>query len=342
MPSRSLIVKLGAIGDAAMVLPAAWKLHCSGTQIDWLCGRTIAPLLGCYSWIRTIILNDAALFAGSPLQAVSQVLHAWMQLGGSSYDLCATLQYDRRYAALTLPVRSRRSILLDKNSRGVNLLNERYQAEEYARILCGIADGYRDADAPCLAPDRLPPNPLPRNGRTRIAIAPGGARNLLNDDPLRRWPIESYLSLARLLLEKGYEVVVTGGPSDSWVDPHFHGLPVSNCIAKWSLPQLLAFYESCDCIITHDTGALHVAGLSNCGVVGLFGPTAASKALPRRSGVVGLWGGERLACRPCYDGRTFPACRRNECMMSIPAQRVLSAAESVLINPKAPWRVEHL
>lgn len=342
MARKSLIVKLGAIGDAALVLPAAWRLHSSGFRIDWLCGKTIAPLLNCYSWIRTIALDESTLFAGNIAQAVWQVLRTWVRLGGESYDLCAILQYDRRYAALTLPVRSRRSIIFRKDSRRMSFVSERHQSAEYARILCGLADECRDDDMSPVAPDCLPPNPLPRNGRIRIAIAPGGARNLLHDDPLRRWPVESYVLLARLLLENRYEVILTGGPSDSWIVPYFRDLSVTNCVARWTLPQLLAFYESCNCVVTHDTGALHLAGLSSCGVVGLFGPTAASKALPRRRGVVGLWGGERLACRPCYDGRAFPACGRNECMRSIPPQRVLSAVESLIEHPQASWRVEHL
>jgi heptosyltransferase-2 len=136
--------------------------------------------------------------------------------------------------------------------------------------------------------------------------------------------------------------VLTGGPGDRWAAEAFSGLPVRTCIAEWAIPQTLAFYQSCDCVVTHDTGPLHLAGLVQCGLVGLFGPTAPSKALPRRAGVVALWGGERLPCRPCYDGRTFASCNSNECMRSITPKRVVDAIESVLAHPAADWRVENL
>jgi heptosyltransferase-2 len=342
MSRKALIVKLGAIGDVASVLPAAWKLHRSGAEIDWLCGTTVAPLLSCYSWVRPIVVNDARLLGRRRAGAIWELLRTWGKLAGSSYDLCAVLQYDRKYRILTLPVRAHRSIALDQDARAFKLVSERHHSAEFERILCDQPDEYRTEDIAPVPPDLLPTNPLPPKGRIRIALVPGGARNLLRDDPLRRWPLDAYVALARLLLERGYELVLTGGPGDQWVEPGFSGLPLQNCIARWSIPQTLAFYESCDCVVTHDTGPLHLAGLVKCGLVGLFGPTAPSKALPRRTGVVGLWGGERLPCRPCYDGRTFANCESNGCMISITPQRVAATVESLLRNRGAEWRVENI
>ena len=171
---------------------------------------------------------------------------------------------------------------------------------------------------------------------------PGGARNLLRDDFQRRWPLDFYVSLASMLLEKGYEVVLTGGPQDGWVKPKFADLPVDDRIGHWAIPQTIAFYDSCDCVITHDTGPMHLAGITGCGLVGLFGPTAPSKFLPRRTGVLGLWGGERLPCRPCYNGNGYANCTWNGCMISLTVDRVFAAVEFVLQNPQSEWRIQHL
>ncbi|MGA2276492.1 MAG: glycosyltransferase family 9 protein [Terracidiphilus sp.] len=339
MTRRALIVKIGAIGDAASVLPGALRLHQSGFEIDWLCGKTIAPLLSCYSWVRPIVVNDELLFGNRKASALWQIMRTWGRLIGTSYDLCAILQYDRRYRILTLPVRSLRSIVLSQHLRGFKLISERHHSAEYVRILCGLADKYCADNIAPVAPDQLPPNPIETQSKIRIALAPGGARNLLRDDAQRRWPLDSYYSLAQILLDKGCEVVLTGGPGDRWVEARFSELPVDSRIARWSIPQTLAFYQSCDCVITHDTGPLHLAGLVSCGLIGLFGPTAPSKALPRRNGVIGLWGGERLACRPCYDGKGFAKCDWNGCMISIPLQRVVAAVESLLANKDAEWQV---
>jgi heptosyltransferase-2 len=342
MTRKSLIVKLGAIGDVATVLPAAWKLHQSGSEIYWLCGKTVAPLLSCYSWIRSIVVDDAKLLGGRRISAFGEVLRTWRKFAGSSYDLCAVLQYDRNYRILTLPVRARRSVSLDRDGRAFKLVGERHHSAEFARILCDLPDEYRAENLAPVAPDLLPANPIPPNGKTRVALVPGGARNLLRDDPQRRWPLDAYVVLASLLIEKGYEVVLSGGPDDHWSAAAFDGLKLRNSIAQLSIPQTLAFYQSCACVVTHDTGPMHLAGLIQCGLVALFGPTAPSKALPRRKGAVALWGGERLPCRPCYDGSTFASCSSNECMKSITPQRVAATIELVRAYPDADWQVETL
>lgn len=343
MPGRSLIVKLGSIGDVAATIPAAWKLHRTAeTEIDWLCGKVVAPLLACYGWIHPIVVDDRRLLGKNRVAAVAEVLRVWKSLMGASYETCAVLQYDARYRLLCLPARARRSVALDWDERAFQLVSERHHTAEYARILCGLADEYREENLAPLAPECLPENPLPRGSRRRIALAPGGARNLLRDDPQRRWPLEAYAALARQLLDENHEVVITGGPDDDWIRPQFADLAVECHIGVWSIPQTVAFYASCDCVVTHDSGPLHLAGLTRCGLVGLFGPTAPSKALPRRAGAIALWGGERLPCRPCYDGRECAACTRNGCLISIGPERVAATVRSLLAAPGAEWSIESL
>jgi len=336
---KSLIVKLGAIGDVASVIPAAWKLHQSGSEIHWLCGRVVTPMLSSYSWIRPITVNEEAIFKGKGIDKVVEISRVWRKLIGMSYSLCAILQYDRRYRILVSPVRAQKTIMLNRQDRLVKLVSERHHTAEFARILLGEPDGYKEQNLAPVYPDQLPANPFPRSGTIRIALAPGGARNLLNDDAQRRWPVEHYVELAKILMNRGYEVVLTGGKSDAWVETHFQGLDVVNRIDHWKIPQTIAFYQSCDCMVSHDSGPMHLAGISGCNLVALFGPTAPSKALPRRDGVVSLWGGERLPCRPCYDGNTFANCDWNGCLISITPQRVAAQIESMISQPKTGWQV---
>jgi heptosyltransferase II len=340
MTGNSLIVKLGAIGDVASVLPAAWMLHQSGSQVQWLCGKSVVPLLSCYSWIHVVAIDDGVIFGKSLGRAFWHIVRAWIRLTRISYDSCAILQYNPHYGLLALPVTAQRRLILRRDSRPTFLISERHHSAEYARILCDLPDSYSDCNVAPLFPDNLPRNPLPCGGRIRIALAPGGARNLLRDDPQRRWSITSYVELARLLINEGFEVVLTGSMSDRWIEPYFRTVKARNCIAQWTIPELLAFYDSCDCVITHDTGPLHLAGLVRCRLIGLFGPTVPSKALPRRTGVVALWGGERLPCRPCYDGHAFAPCSRNECMISITPERVLSEVLLLIKNSDPEWRIE--
>lgn len=322
------MVKLGAIGDVAMTIPAARLLADDGFQVEWVVGKAAAPLLGLYPWIRTIEVDDRALLRGGVAERAREMLALWRRIAGR-YELCATLYVDSRYRALTLPVRAERKIMLADEGR-MRLLPGRHHADEYARILLGWPDGERPAAVRPVKPERLPESPLPRGEKRRVVLAPGGARNLLRDDALRRWPVESYVRLAEWLLERGYEVVLAGGPEDGWVSEVFAALGVVDLIGRLALPQTLALMESAAAVCTHDTGPLHLAGLTSAAVVGLFGPTDPRGRIPQREFSVGLWGGEWFGCRPCYDGRDYAACGHNGCIRELTPEMVAAQVERVV------------
>jgi heptosyltransferase-2 len=153
---------------------------------------------------------------------------------------------------------------------------------------------------------------------------------MLNDDRLRRWQPEHYVTLAKLLLDYGIEVVLTGGPGDAWIQPLFAPLPVTDLIGQCTLPQTLALLDEADLLVTHDTGPLHLAGIARCSIVTIFGPTDPRGRLPQRPGTVALWGGEGFACRPCYDAHSFAPCPSNDCMSQVTPALVLAEIQTLL------------
>ena len=345
-----LIVKLGAIGDVVMALPAAHALHQRGYRVDWICGRTVLPLLELFAWINPIVVDERTLLTGGWVAQAQAVLGLWRRLRAQGesrrYDLVATLYYDRRYRLLALPVRARKRLLLKHGVREMQLLPGRHHTDEYARILLGLKDEVRPLPlAPVQVPrERLPEMPLVGSGR-RVVMAPGGAKNLLADDALRRWPLENYVSLAGRLRERGVEVVLLGGAGDQWVVASFAGVDVVNCVGMWSLPQTLALLDAeagSTVLVTHDTGPLHLGGMTRAGIVSVFGPTDPRGRLPQRAGTVALWGGEGFACRPCYDGQTYAECPANDCMRQVTVEMVFyevmgmfeARAKGVMAGPR--------
>ena len=113
-----------------------------------------------------------------------------------------------------------------------------------------------------VTPDLLPPNPMERRGEPASRWLPAGHATCFATMRYGagRWiPIHT---LAQILLDRGCEVVLTGGPGDTMGRRAIFRVSRSiSRIAQWSIPQTLAFYQSCDCVITHDTGPLHLAGL---------------------------------------------------------------------------------
>jgi len=329
--SRVLIVKFGAIGDVIMALPAVQALHKQGAKIHWVCGAAVAPLLLCYPWICVIVADDRAILHGTMGQRLRALVKLWRAIGLHKYDLCATLYYDARYKLLTPFVRAERKIMLSSAERERRLLPTRSHSDEYARILLNKEDSVRPESVVPVRPETLPTCPLPqRNGKLRVGIAPGGASNMLRQQTLRRWPVAGYAELARELLRREYEVVLLGGPDDVWVRPEFTGLEVIDAIGVLGLPEVISACDTCDVVVSHDTGPMHLAALSQASLVGLFGPTDPGSFLPRRKGVRGIWGGEGFACRPCYDGRDFAPCLDNGCMRQITTSMVIRQVDALL------------
>jgi heptosyltransferase-2 len=351
--ARLLIVKFGAIGDCVMLLPAAMERVRAGWQVEWVCGRAVEPVLRLFPELTLIVVDEAPLLRGSTTERLRAMAALWKRLGRGRYDVVATLYYDRRYRLLTRFVRAGKRWMLSATDRRFQLLAGRHHTDEYDRLLSGRADSERPGHLaplqPVLAPTALPV----QAGVTRIVLVPAGAKNLLRDDALRRWPIAHYVALARLLRLRGYEVVLAGGPGDRWASEHFAGLAaadvegaavgytiaadaiatdtmVTDTIGKLSLLESLSLFDSAAVTITHDTGPLHLAGLTKSAIVAMFGPVDPAGRLPQRAGCVALWGGAGFACRPCYDGREFADCAHNGCLEEVTPQRVLEEVERVL------------
>jgi heptosyltransferase-2 len=333
MSRRALLLKFGAIGDVIMVIPAAQALHRAGYTIDWVCGSQVLGLLECYPWINPIVADDRAILTGGIAAKARALLALWRKITPQRYDLVATLYYDARYRVLTLPVRAPRKLRLSTTDRSYRILPGRHHSDEFLRILLDRPDGVQPAETQPVRADRLPISPLaPTPGCVRVVLAPAGARNMMAEATLRRWPAERYVDLARDLIAAGIEVVLIGGPDDAWVQPLFAELPVVDCIGRYSLVETIALLNTAELLVTHDTGPLHLGGLSSASLVAIFGPTDPHMFLPQRAGTVALWGGEGFACRPCYDGRNFAACPSNDCVREVTVAMVLDEIMNMLAD----------
>lgn len=341
---RALILKLGAIGDVVTTVPAARALYEQGYEIHWICGKVSQPVLECYCWIKIIPADEKAIFKGSVLQRAIGIGRLWSKIAFRAWDIAAILNYDRRYRLLILPAFRRRTAALSREAREANIIGSRSRTDEFARMMLGLEDGYREQSFAPIRPEILPQSPLPaKSAHRRIGLVPGGASNLVSTQFLRRWPIEKYAVLAEKLLERNWEVVLLGGPDDAWVRHHFEHLKIMDCVGNLSIPEVISVCDTCDAVISHDTGPLHLAGVSSACLVGIFGPTDPGNVIPRRSEVVAIWGGQRLPCRPCYDGRSFAPCQFPECLQEIQIDIVLRELDR-LLNARSrgvaePWRV---
>ncbi|HMC90733.1 MAG TPA: glycosyltransferase family 9 protein [Gemmataceae bacterium] len=148
--------------------------------------------------------------------------------------------------------------------------------------------------------------------------------------PLRRWPTERYLDMARRFLRRYPDACIafTGAPGEAEAVARLAGQVESKrCVSlagKTSLRQLLVLYGLADVLVTNDSGPAHFATLTPIEVVVLFGPETPRLFAASSPRTHPLWAG--LACSPCinaFNDRNSP-CRDNVCMQRITVEQVLA------------------
>lgn len=154
--------------------------------------------------------------------------------------------------------------------------------------------------------------------------------------PLRMWPADRYVALARCLLDRdpSAHVAFTGAPDEAdaiaALVSRVSSPRCSNLAGRTTMHQLLALYAASDVLVTNDSGPAHFATLTDIEVVTLFGPESPAVFGARSPRSHHIWAG--LACSPCVhafnDRQT--ACTDNICMQAISVEEVADTVSRLL------------
>jgi ADP-heptose:LPS heptosyltransferase len=180
------------------------------------------------------------------------------------------------------------------------------------------------------------------DGDPPIVLLNPNASDLL---PLRKWPADRYVSLARRLLDAFPEIYVglTGAPDETRpIEAMVQEIGSPRCFSlagKTTLRQLLVLYTLSDLLITNDSGPAHFAAMTQIHTLTLFGPETPALFGSRTPRATTIWQG--LACSPCvnaYNNRQS-SCTNNVCMQQITVDRVLEEASKVYLARAAKHEV---
>ena len=171
------------------------------------------------------------------------------------------------------------------------------------------------------APDAIPAPPAP-DPYVIFHLWPGGFRS-----QLREWPAASWRELIDRVQAAGYHVVLTGGPDDVERTRRF----VDSCgtrevisiAGRSPFTELVGVLAGARCVVSVNTGLMHLAAATGVPTIALNGPTSAAR-----------WGpvGDRVVC---IDSN-LPRCgflnlgfeyegQRTDCMSGIDVDRVAEA-----------------
>lgn len=345
---RVVLVKLAALGDVIMAstLVGALRTRWPESQLTWVTGTPLAPLVGRLDGVDSILpVDTAALLTGRLPARVAALAAAWRAIGRQPYDLGLVAHTDPRYASLLWGARVRavRRFRVGPlgsphgaDAAGQDASPREWMGAAYARMLDGLNGDHPRPSPPRLARLQLSPEELARGkpAHGAVLVAPGGARNLLRDNPLRRWPLSQWVALTRALVAAGHRVVLVGSPEDTDEAAALTAAvpAVTSLVGRTTLLELAALLARARLLVSHDSGPMHLAALTRTPTVALFGPTDPAVFVPPGAAVVVASAAANLPCAPCYDGKGYAACRSNRCLNEVTSVQVMRAVDVLLAD----------
>ena len=155
--------------------------------------------------------------------------------------------------------------------------------------------------------------------RHRVVLFNANASDLL---PIRRWPQEHYVALARTVLDRYPDVIIllTGGHDDkAWLEAIRSSVRSERCVnfaGHTSLAELPPLYSVSSFMLSNDSGPPHFASVTDMPVFVFFGPETPKLYCPLGN-VTPIYAG--LACSPCVSASNHrkTVCSDNVCLQVI-------------------------
>jgi len=165
-----------------------------------------------------------------------------------------------------------------------------------------------------------------------IVVNPNASDLLLE----RRWPAESVVEAIRRLGSLGHHVALIGARSElPYVQSLFNRLPaevqarVVNTAGRLTLGEMLALLDGAACVLTNDSGPMHIAVALERPTVCLFGPVNPEHYGQQLPNVAIFY--SPVFCSPCVHEADQPPCDGNNiCMQRIKPEPVVQTVLRLL------------
>jgi heptosyltransferase I len=335
---RILILKPSSLGDVVQALPVLRliKRHLPTSEIYWWIDSRLAPLLEGDPDLAGVVRFERQRWA-SPVHW-GEIWRSVRWLRQKDFGWVIDLQCLMRSGVFAWLANGRLLVGLDEPREGARGFYDHivrrpspltHAVDWYLRVLPVLG-------VPVNGDFQwLPPRPAAAESVRRqwpvdkarwIALQPGARWSN------KRWPVESYAELVRLLVraQPEFHFAVLGGAEDRPLGEAIAGVEPAKCLdltGRLSLSEMVEWIRCSTLMVSNDTGPMHVAAALGTPVVALFGPTE-----PRRTGpyrqldhVLQL----NLPCVPCLKARCAWV-KPFECLRALPPSAVCTAVQQRL------------
>jgi len=341
---KILIVKMSAIGDVIHTLPAANALreHFPSAHITWLVEEAASGIVKSHEAVdRVLVLKRERWLKGlagtSCLESVKGIFRFAKELRDTTYDWVIDFQGLLKSAMMVSLCRGKRKVGYNKTREfSYIVLNDRmppfdmdkHAIFRYLNLIQHLGVNTRGIrfNIPIGETERS-------NVRSMLRQKGWDAQSVISINPVAKWdtklwPAENFSRLADMLIEGlGCFVIFTGNKADKKEITKIISKMQNTCIdlsGQTDLKELAALYDMSRCMVSTDTGPMHLAAAVGTPVVALFGPTAPWRTGPFGEGHEVLRTG--LSCSPCFK----KTCDSVACMKHIAVEQAFGAVSRVL------------
>ena len=276
--SSICILRLSAIGDvchAVSAVQAIQKAH-PNAKITWVMGKVEAMLLADLPGVELVIFDKKE--GRAALKKLKNTFN------GKQFDVLLNMQVALRagFVARCIPAKAKIGFDWARSKELHSLfINKRIAAQKESHVLEGFK-GFANA----IGVDDYTPSwqmPYSTQDQSRADELLGQeylANKLFVISPAaskaqRNWLPERYAALADHAHAQGFNVALTGGPTELEVNlanniiKHSNS-PILNLVGKTKLKELLCVLKRADLVLAPDTGPAHMAVTVGTPVVGLY------------------------------------------------------------------------
>ena len=339
---KILVVAPSWIGDTILAQPllALLKRNYPAARIVVLAPAWSAPLLARMAEVDAVIVNPFGHgeFNFRARRALGRRLASTVpgDTAAHSFSHAYVLPNSWKSALIPFFAGIARRIGYQGESRFL-LLNERHRLDvtRYPQLVQRYAAlaGSLPADLP---QPHLNSTPEQQQAARRALSLPLDATPVIfcpgaEYGPAKRWPAQHFADLARLLATPKNPVWLIGSTKDTVVGEEIsaaaEGTALNLC-GRSSLEQAIDLIASARCVVSNDSGLMHVAAALERPLVALYGSSSPTYTPPLSTHAKIV--SRNLPCSPCFK-RECPL-RHFDCMNGITPQQVASTLAELALN----------
>ncbi len=211
---------------------------------------------------------------------------------------------------------------------GIGQLPRVHTVERYARALQPLGCALDDQGLEFFLPEEA--RTLARQIVSRNFATPPVAVVLGGNYFTKRWPREYFVELLNGL---GQPVLLLGGKPETedaaWIASQLK-VCAFNAVAQYDLLLSAALLEHAQCVVTHDTGLMHIATALGCKIFSIWGNTVPELGFaPYKASLSVIIENKAVDCRPCTK-LGYEKCPKGhfKCMRDLLPEQVLREINS--------------